>query len=72
MAENKATKYVTAPQVCQRYQCCHMTLERKIKSDPAFPRPIQLGGPGSKRLFALDQLEAYEQQKVVGRKAGAK
>jgi hypothetical protein len=48
--------------------CSHMFIERKIKTDPTFPKPYR---PGRLRLFALDEIEDYERASVT-RKEGSK
>jgi predicted DNA-binding transcriptional regulator AlpA len=57
-------KYLTAAQLCARYGGrSHMWVERKLKSDPRFPRPKKFGG--RLRLFDLDEIEAYERAAVA-------
>jgi predicted DNA-binding transcriptional regulator AlpA len=69
MSPGKTDKYLTAIQLRQRWGgCSHMFIERRLASDPDFPRPIKLGG--RKRLFALDQVEKYE-RKFIARSGAA-
>jgi hypothetical protein len=57
-------KYLTANQLRDRWGgCSHMFIERRIVSDPDFPRPIKFGG--RKRFFSLDQVEKYERKFVT-------
>jgi hypothetical protein len=53
------TVYLTVAQLRQRYgSVSHMWVERKLKSDPDFPRPVTFGS--SFRFFRFDEIEAYE------------
>jgi hypothetical protein len=50
--------YISAAQVLERYGGrSHMWLERRLKNDPRFPRPVKVG---RLRFFELSKLEAYE------------
>jgi hypothetical protein len=40
-----------------------MTIERKLRSDPNFPKAMRLGRI---RLFRLEDIESYERSKIVG------
>lgn len=61
-------KFVSFPQLCERWSgISHMTLERRIKKDPKFPRPKRLG---RLRIFEIAEVEAYERGLVTSR-AGA-
>jgi hypothetical protein len=62
LPEPEAVVYLTAPQVCQRYgNRSHMWLERKLASDPSFPRPRKFGrAPGSWRFFKITELVEWE------------
>lgn len=44
----------------------HMFIDRKVASDPAFPKPGQFGN-GRLRLFRLAEVEAYERESAVRR-----
>jgi predicted DNA-binding transcriptional regulator AlpA len=56
-------KYLTLNQLRERWgNCSHMFVERRLKSDPTFPKPMKLDG--RVRLFALDAIEAYERSKI--------
>jgi hypothetical protein len=64
-------KYVGTPGLCARWNDCSvMTLERKLKNDPDFPRPIQLTR-GGHRLWDLQEIEAYERM-AAARSSAAK
>jgi hypothetical protein len=53
-------KYLTFNQVCERWGNCNpMSLERKLRDDAAFPRPVRLLD-GRRRYFDLAEIEAYE------------
>jgi hypothetical protein len=46
--------------------CSHMTIERRMKADRNFPRPILL--PQARvRLWDEEQIEKYERASVVAR-----
>jgi predicted DNA-binding transcriptional regulator AlpA len=61
---SRASKiYLTTAQLRKRWGgCSHMFIERRMKSDPKFPRPVKLGG--RVRLFDLNQIEAYERSRI--------
>jgi predicted DNA-binding transcriptional regulator AlpA len=51
-------RYATAAQLQERYgDRSGMWLYRRLKQDPAFPRPIYIG---RFRFWDLSQIEAYE------------
>jgi hypothetical protein len=51
-------KFITTSQLCARWgDCSHMTVERKLKFDPSFPRPYHFTRV---RMFDLAEIEAYE------------
>jgi hypothetical protein len=53
-------KYLTFNQVCARWgDCTSMSLERKLRDDPSFPKPVRLLD-GRRRYFELSAIEAYE------------
>jgi predicted DNA-binding transcriptional regulator AlpA len=55
-------------QLRERYgDVSHMWIERRLKRDPTFPRPVKLGG-SSLRMFDLDQLEQWERACAVAAK----
>jgi hypothetical protein len=60
VATSPERKFIGMAKLCQRWDCSHMFIERKIKSDPAFPRVYRL--VGQRRLFALDEIEEYERR----------
>jgi predicted DNA-binding transcriptional regulator AlpA len=49
--------------------CSHMLIERRLRNDPDFPKPVRLGG-GEKgsgwRFFDEAEIESYERRKAVG------
>jgi hypothetical protein len=56
---------VTAEQVRQRYGgVSRMWIERRLKSDPRFPRPEKFGN-SLLRMFDLDALESWERSSVA-------
>jgi hypothetical protein len=68
--ERRANRvFIGMAQLRKRWgNCSHMFIERKLKNDPTFPKPYH---PGRRRLFALDEIEAYEQASIT-RKEGSK
>jgi hypothetical protein len=58
-------KYLTLNQLRERWgNCSHMFVERRLRADPDFPKPMRFDG-GRTRLFALDEVEAYERSKIT-------
>jgi predicted DNA-binding transcriptional regulator AlpA len=58
----EGAKYATAGQVCDRYGGrSDMWLWRKVKDDPAFPKPYYMG---RKRLFLIEELDAYDRSLI--------
>jgi predicted DNA-binding transcriptional regulator AlpA len=56
-------RYLTATQVCLRHGGRSPTwLKRLMERDPTFPKPIT---PGSHRLWALAELEAWERRQAA-------
>ena len=51
-------KFITAKQLRTRWgDCSHMTIERKLKRDPNFPKPYHLTRV---RMFDVAEIETYE------------
>jgi hypothetical protein len=60
----RARKFLTTAQLCERWGgVSHMFIERRLKSDPNFPRPTKFDG--RIRFFDLYAIEAYEQTKIT-------
>jgi predicted DNA-binding transcriptional regulator AlpA len=58
--KNEKKKYLTVAQLRERYGgVSHMWIERRLKGDPEFPRPVKLGS-SLLRMFDLDEIETYE------------
>ena len=58
MASKPDQKFITTAQLRSRWGgCSHMTIERKLKRDPKFPRPYHIMRV---RMFDLAEIEAYE------------
>jgi len=54
-------RYVTIGQVCERFQCSRMWIERKLKDDRLpFPKAIKFGGPTSARRWLLSDVLEWE------------
>jgi len=68
VAAQATKRFLTTKQLRERWGgCSHMLIERRLKSDPRFPRPVQFGKRW--RLWAEDEVEAYERSLVVRRGA---
>jgi hypothetical protein len=53
-------KYFTSRQVRERYgDRSHMWLERRLQSDPDFPKPVRIG---RLRFWDLDKLVEWERR----------
>jgi predicted DNA-binding transcriptional regulator AlpA len=67
MPSRPVTKqFITTAQLRDRWAgVSHMFIERRLASDPTFPRPVKLGG--RLRLWDVDQIEAYERKCAAGR-----
>jgi predicted DNA-binding transcriptional regulator AlpA len=64
MPSPKTEKFLTANQLCERWGgCSHMFIQRRLESDPTFPKPVKFGG--RKRFFSLAQVEMYERKFVT-------
>lgn len=60
-----STVYLTARQLRDRWGGrSHMFIERLLKNDPTFPRPVRLGG--AMRFWRLDEIEAWESRSEAG------
>jgi hypothetical protein len=58
-------KFIGVTKLRERWNnCSHMFIERKIRSDPSFPRIYRIG---RRRMFALDEIEAYESRSIAPR-----
>jgi hypothetical protein len=56
-------KYLTMPGLQDRWSCSHMYIERKLREDPDFPRPVRFGpSPHAHRRFKIADIEQYERQ----------
>lgn len=63
----KQRRYLTFNQLRARWgNCSAMFVERKLKSDPKFPKPMRPGGSRI-RFFDEGEIEQYERQSVAGR-----
>ena len=55
---SKSKKWKTTRQVQERYgDCSHMWIERRLKDDPDFPRPVKFT---RLRMWAEDELDVYD------------
>lgn len=65
--QQTAKGYITSAMLRARWgNCSHMFIERRLKDDPAFPRPMKLGG-SSIRLWDEAEITAYERACVAAR-----
>ena len=61
--EREKKKYLTTSQLRERWgDCSHMTIERKLRDDPRFPKAYRFT---RFRLFDLDEIEEYERIKAA-------
>jgi hypothetical protein len=57
-------KLITFKELCHRWgDVSHMFVERLLQSDPHMPKPVKFPN-GRVRFFYLDQIEAYELNKI--------
>lgn len=58
-----ATKFITVAQLCERYGgVSFMWIERRLKDDPTFPKPVKFG---RLRFFDIDEVIAWERAQVL-------
>jgi hypothetical protein len=58
----KPKRFLTFKQLQERWgNCSFMFLERKLREDPQFPKPIKVG---RRRLIDEELIEAYERSAV--------
>jgi predicted DNA-binding transcriptional regulator AlpA len=62
------TAWATSAQVLRRYSRSQMWLWRKIKHDPAFPKPVY---DGRWMMFSVAELDAYDRA-LLSKRVGAK
>lgn len=54
-------RYLTIGQLCERYSCSRMWIERRLKAGVLpFPKPLKFGGATSARRWRLSEVEAWE------------
>jgi prophage regulatory protein len=53
--------------VCRFLQCSRSTLNRRLESDPTFPRPVRLGANARAVGFLIDEVEAWLAARVAER-----
>jgi predicted DNA-binding transcriptional regulator AlpA len=59
-------RYLTMPDLCARWSCSHMLIERRLRDDPQFPKPVRFGPSAyAHRRFLIDDIEAYERACAV-------
>jgi len=65
VAQRHKKVFLTMRQLQERWGgCSHMTIQRKLDDDPAFPRPIKLGPKGRTRMWDEGEIEKYERASV--------
>jgi hypothetical protein len=63
--EGDRRRFIGMSKLRERWnECSHMFIERKLREDPNFPRVYRIG---RRRLFALDEIEAYERASIAPR-----
>ena len=61
--QHAGDKFIGMREVQRRYNdVSHMTIERRLQNDPAFPRPIKFG---HLRMWRVSDLENYERSLVM-------
>jgi hypothetical protein len=56
-------RFIGVPELRRRWNnCSQMLIEKRIKNDPNFPHVYRIS---RHRLFALDEIEAYERMQMV-------
>jgi predicted DNA-binding transcriptional regulator AlpA len=61
----RAKRYLTFKQLRQRWGgVSHMFIERRLKDDPKFPKPVRFRGTRI-RLVDEEEIEKYERDAVV-------
>ena len=59
-------KYIGIGALQERYDCSHMYVERLLKKDPTFPRPVKLApGKMAHRMWDEDALLTWERSRIV-------
>jgi predicted DNA-binding transcriptional regulator AlpA len=52
--------YLDVNQLCQMYGgCSAITIERLIREDLDFPKPLRIGPTGRRRLFDAEEIAQY-------------
>jgi hypothetical protein len=62
MAVNRQRVFIGTTELRERWGCSHMFVERRLKKDPTFPKVYWIG---TRRKFALDEVEDYERRSVA-------
>lgn len=61
--EQAGERFIGIREVQRRYNdVSHMTIERRLQNDPAFPKPIRFG---HLRMWKISDLEKYERSLVL-------
>lgn len=64
MTPNQDDRLLPAAQVRARYGgVSHMWIERRLKGDPKFPRPLYIA---KRRFWRVQELVKWEQDKAAG------
>lgn len=53
--------------LCEKLDIARPTVWRRLKDDPAFPRPLALGGPGSAKRWLESEVDQYLASKAAKR-----
>jgi predicted DNA-binding transcriptional regulator AlpA len=68
----KPTRFLDMGDLCERWAVSRQTLERWIREDPTFPKPVRLGPKSKIRKFTENHVEEYERAAVVRGKKEAR
>ena len=65
MPEPGTKRYITMPGLQERWDCSAMFIERRLRADPKFPRPIRFSqSPYAHRRFVIAEIEQYEREQA--------
>jgi hypothetical protein len=65
--EDTRGKFISFPDLYERWGVSNMTLERLVKEDPRFPQIYRFGPRGKFRFFDIAEVERYERASVARR-----
>jgi predicted DNA-binding transcriptional regulator AlpA len=66
ITSTSSKRYIGIGSLQERYDCSHMFIERLLKKDPTFPRPVKLApGKMAHRMWDEDALAAWERSRIA-------